>query len=148
MKYREIEVQYPHSYGDETAFCPHCLTRTSYTTCERVAKHKCEFLGRDVLFNEWYNICDICGNEVYVEDVEIRNLYEYHAACRVDEFAEYLCDKFDKAIDIMQTNIAAMEEQTDAYNELDVMLHKGKLKELIDLKKTLQIYKKTYLSGQ
>lgn len=146
MKYREIEVEDPHSYGDETAFCPHCLMHTPYTTYDRMAKHKCEFLGRDVLFNEWYNVCDVCGNEVYVEDIEIRNLYEYHAACRVDEFVEYLRNKFDKAIDIMQTNVAAMEEQTDAYNKLDVMFYKGKLKELINLKETLPIYKETYLS--
>ena len=81
-------------FTEPEVFCGNCCEKRTYTIHERVTKSVCPRSGRRVKYNEWYAICDECGEEVYVSWIEQRNVEEFYAMTRVDEFVEFLKEKY------------------------------------------------------
>lgn len=78
---------------DDTLFCAHCLSFQDYTVKSRLEVHRHPQTNKEILVDYWYPVCDKCGNEGYVEDIESRNLVEFDYMCGAHDFKDKLIEQ-------------------------------------------------------
>ena len=114
--------------AEKTVLCTGCLQDVEYTIYERMITRKEQVYGENIQYNEWYAICNNCGTEVYVGWIEERNIMEFHAATRINEFLHFLKEKYIEDYD----DKMKMFSKAEGYEEKQ-FYWKGRADEVYDL---------------
>lgn len=78
---------------EDKVLCSHCLDMRSYTVKSRLKVHHHPQTNDEILVDDWDAFCDECGHEVYVQDIESRNIDEFVYMCGAHDFKDKLIEQ-------------------------------------------------------
>lgn len=86
---------------EDKVLCSHCLDTRSYTVKSRLKVHHHPQTNDEILVDDWDAFCDECGHEIYVQDIESRNIDEFVYMCGASDFCKKVIEQnasYDKEL--------------------------------------------------
>lgn len=86
---------------EDKVLCSHCLDMRSYTVKSRLKIHHHPQTNDEIIVDDWDAFCDECGHEVYVQDIESRNIDEFVYMCGASDFCKKVIEQnasYDKEL--------------------------------------------------